>query len=66
MDYRAYDVCRLPETLQTKVYKAVKHSLSASGLQGEELEIALQNAMDSRVSDLSDTINIERLLRCVK
>jgi len=66
MNYKACDVCCLPEALQTKVYKAVKRSLSASGLQGKELEIALQNAMDSRVSDLSDTINITRLLRSVK
>ena len=63
MNYKACDVCCLPEVLQTKIYKAVKRSLSASGLQGKELEIAIQNAMDSRVSDLSDTINIERLLR---
>ena len=66
MDYRAYDVCCLPEVLQTKIYKAVKRSLSASGLVGEELTEAIQNAMDSRVSDLSDTINITRLLRSVK
>jgi len=63
MNYKAYDVCCLPEALQTKVYKAVKRSLTASGLQGKELEIALQNAMDSRVSDLSDTISIDRIFR---
>jgi len=66
MNYKACDVCCLPEALQTKVYKAVKRSLSASGLVGEELTEAIQNAMDSRVSDLSDTINITRLLRSVK
>ncbi len=59
-------VCFLPQALQTKVYKAVKKALVASGLQGEELEIALQNAMNSKVYDLEDTINIERVLRSVK
>lgn len=63
MNYKAYDVCCLPETLQNKVYKAVKRSLSASGLVGDELENSINNAMDSRVSDLSDTINIDRILR---
>jgi hypothetical protein len=66
MNYKAYDVCCLPETLQNKVYKAVKRSLSASGLVGVELTEAIQNAMNSKVSDLSDTINISRVLRSVK
>ena len=63
MNYKAFDVCCLPEVLQTKIYKAVKRSLSANGLFGEELAGAIQNAMNSKVSDLSDTINISRVLR---
>jgi hypothetical protein len=66
MNYKFYHVCCLPEALQIKVRKAVKRSLSASGLVGEELNEAIQTAMNSKVYDLEDTINIERVLRSVK
>lgn len=59
-------VCCLPDALQTTVHNAVKRSLSASGLFGEDLTEAIERAMHSKVYDLADTIDIEKVLRSVK
>ena len=63
---KSMHVCCLSETLQTKVHNAVKQSLSASGLVGEDLNEAIERAMHSKVYDLADTIDIEKVLRSVK
>ena len=61
MNYKFYHVCCLPKDLQNKVRIAISSALVADGLEGEELEQAIDDAMNSRISDLEDTIDINKL-----
>jgi hypothetical protein len=61
MNYKFYHVCCLPENLQNKVRIAITSALIAEGLEGEELEQAIENGMNSRIYDLEDTIDINKL-----
>jgi hypothetical protein len=45
--------------LNSKDQEAIKRALKKAGIQGEDLE----NAMDSKVVDLEDTINVKKILK---
>ena len=54
-------VSQLSKDLQSKVRIAISSALVAEGLEGEELEQAIDNAMNSRISDLENVIDIKKL-----
>lgn len=53
-------VNQLPLALRLKLIMAVSSALLAEGLRGQELEIAIYKASNSRVDDLSDTIDLTK------
>tara|TARA_R110000824_G_C14863468_1_gene641490 strand:- start:58 stop:462 length:405 start_codon:yes stop_codon:yes gene_type:complete len=48
---------------QENIEYRVKSALSKEGYEGEELKELVQDAMDSRLSDLEGTITIDRYLK---
>ena len=54
-------VRQLNEVQQTKVKELVHEALTCEGLQGEELSESIENAMDSKVSDLVQLIEMEMI-----
>lgn len=54
-------VSQFSQDLQDKVRIAIESALVADGLEGEELEQAIDDAMNSRISDLENTIDIHKL-----
>jgi hypothetical protein len=48
---------------QENIEYRVKDALYKDGYKGEELSELVQDAMDSRLSDLEDTITIDRYLK---
>lgn len=54
-------VSQFSQDLQEKVLIAITSALIADGLEGEELEQAIADAMDSRISDLENVIDIKKL-----
>ncbi len=54
-------VALLPQELQRRVYENLKKALKQLGLSGDELRKAIQDGMDSKIIDLSDTIDIKKL-----
>ena len=53
MSNKAGYVAQLPSHMQA----AIKEALVSQGVAGEDLE----NALDSKVSDLADTIDLEKI-----
>lgn len=51
-------VAELSEDQQKSIEKEVRTSLAEEGLEGKELDNAVQDALDSKLADLSDTIDI--------
>lgn len=49
-------VHQLPAKEQDRLEKAVRKSLKAEGLTGQELKDAVETAMDSRVCDLQSLL----------
>ena len=61
MDKQHLYVCELPVMTRLNIFNAVYASLYAEGYRGEELQKAVENAGNSRVCDLKDTIDLESL-----
>lgn len=57
--YKHKYVCCLPKELEQAVMNEVKKSINSLHLTDEEKQEAIQNANDSKVCDLTDTIEIE-------
>ncbi|EFU43871.1 hypothetical protein PVOR_01630 [Paenibacillus vortex V453] len=55
-------IAQLPQPIQEAIMTDVRSALMDIDLTVAEQEIALQDAMDSRLCDLSDTIDIEKYL----
>lgn len=55
-------VNQLNEEQQLKVKELVIEELTSEGLQGEELNVVIENAMDSKVSDLGQLIELEMIV----
>jgi hypothetical protein len=53
---------QLPVKIQHEIYLDVSQALQKSGLRDEELEPALEGAMDSKLVNLEDTIDIKKYL----
>lgn len=51
-------ICQLPEDKQKTIEKAVMEFLYIYGYRGQELQEVSENAMCSRLCDLSENINI--------
>ncbi|KQN96846.1 hypothetical protein [Paenibacillus sp. Leaf72] len=51
-----------PPNVQEAIEKDVRQKLLNNGLSNEQQEIALQDAMSSRLCDLSDMIDIDKYL----
>lgn len=56
-------IAQLPQSIQDAIKSDVRLALLDTDLSAEEQEIALKDAMDSRLCDLSDTIDIEKYLQ---
>lgn len=56
--YKHEYVSCLPETLETNIMNAIRHEVSKLYLTESEKEEAIENANNSKVCDLTDTINI--------
>ena len=54
-------VSQFSKDLQDKVRIAITSALIAEGLEGEELGQAIADAMNSRISDLENTIDMNKL-----
>lgn len=54
-------VRQLKEVQQMKVKDLVHEALTYEGLQGKELNEAIENAMDSRLEDLEELIEMEMI-----
>jgi hypothetical protein len=62
MKYERYSyVGQLPFPVRLRVILAVSSALLSQGLKGRELEAAIYKASNSKVSDLSGTIDLNRL-----
>lgn len=55
-------IAQLPQALQHEIEIDVKTALSDTELTAEEKETALKDAMDSRLCDLSDLIEIGKYI----
>lgn len=53
---------QLPTEKQFEIAYAISEELVKNGLHGEELENAIDTALDGRLCDLEDIINIEKYL----
>jgi hypothetical protein len=58
-------VCQLPTEISEDINKEVKKALYYVGLRDNELDDAIENAMNSRLCDLADTIDITKYLNNV-
>ncbi len=55
-------VNQLSTEQQEKLKNAIKQNLQENGLSGSDLEDAIENAMDSKINDLSDTVDVKSVL----
>lgn len=55
---KAQYISQLPVTIQTKIKSLVTHALSQLDLTSEEQSAALDNTLNSRLSDLENLIDI--------
>lgn len=58
---RVYDICDLSDIMQARVRHALILALSDIDMENEEREQSIENGMNGKLSDLSDTINIDAL-----
>lgn len=61
MDIRAKAICQLSDIMQARIRHALILALSDIEMENEEREEAIENGMNGKVSDLSDTIDIDAL-----
>ncbi|MCH4826639.1 hypothetical protein [Planococcus halocryophilus] len=55
-------ISQLPTEMVTAIYKDVQDSLYEIGLRDTELSDSVESAMNSRLCDLEDTIDITKYL----
>ncbi|WP_312471222.1 hypothetical protein [Neobacillus sp.] len=55
-------ICQLPDEIRENIYDEVQNALSKIGLSDSELVEAIEAAMNSRLCDLEDTIDISKYL----
>lgn len=51
-------ICQLPEEKQKAIEKAITNFLKLYGYSKQEIPEIVQNAMNSRICDISDNINV--------
>lgn len=51
---------QLPEEIKTNIYSDVRGALYEEGLRGVELQESIEAAMESKLYDLEDTIDITK------
>lgn len=54
-------VSQLPDQVQKKVETEVRKSLQQEGIRHQELEESVEQAMNSRLHDLENTIDIRKI-----
>lgn len=55
-------ICQFSDEIQNNIYKDVRNTLYEIGLRESELKESVETAMDSRLCDLEDTIDITKYL----
>ena len=55
-------VCQLPQQTQDAIKNDVVTHLISEGFSGQELQDAVQNALNGRLVDLEETIDISKYL----
>lgn len=55
-------IAQLPHFIQSAIKNDIKLALIDINLTAEEKEVALQDAMDSRLCDLEDIIDIKKYI----
>lgn len=55
-------ICQLPQQTQDAIKNDVETHLISEGLNGQELQDAVQNALNGRLADLEETIDISKYL----
>jgi hypothetical protein len=55
-------VCQLPSVISEDIFLEVQKALYSIGLRDNELDAAGEDAMNSRLCDLEDTIDITKYL----
>lgn len=56
-------ICQLPQDQQAYIQKAISRKLYQLGYKGTKHKEILQNGMDSKVCDISDTIDLGRFYK---
>lgn len=55
-------ICQLPIKTQDAIKADVENYLKLEGFSGQKLQEALQNALDGRLTDLEENIDISKYL----
>ena len=55
-------ICQLPIKIQDAIKADVENYLKSEGFSGQKLQEALQNALDGRLTDLEENIDISKYL----
>ena len=55
-------ICQLPQATQNAIKADVENYLKSEGFSGQKLQEALQNALDGRLTDLEENIDISKYL----
>lgn len=56
-------VCQLPQNQQLYIQRSISRKLYQLGYKGSEHKEILQNGMDSKLSDISDTIDLGKFYK---
>lgn len=56
-------ICQLPEEQQLYIKRSISRKLYQLGYKGAKHKEILQNGMDSKLSDISDTINLSKFYK---
>lgn len=52
-------VARFPSNIQTGIRDAIRRKLRSYGMRASELDMHVRNAMNSRLSDLDELIDVD-------
>lgn len=55
-------ICQLPQQTQDTIKKDIETYLISEGLNGQELQDAVQDALNGRLADIEGTIDISKYL----
>ena len=56
-------ICQLPKEQQAYIKRAISRKLYKLGYKGVEHKEILQNGMDSKLCDISDTVNLDKFYK---